>query len=130
MIKTPQNESAWQSIHFLDDRGVRAFTRSAAKGTAFIEADISLVKSDQDLLSGLAVSLEFPDYFGGNWDALDECLTDLEWKPASGYVLIARGARPFWKSNAETGGKLVSAWLYAASEWASEGVPFHLIFVP
>jgi hypothetical protein len=29
-----------------------------------------------------------PDYFGNNWDALEECLHDLTWAPASGYVLI------------------------------------------
>jgi hypothetical protein len=31
------------------------------------------------LLSWYAEALEFPDYFGMNWDAMDECLGDLSW---------------------------------------------------
>ena len=32
-----------------------------------------------DLLRALAKGLKFPDYFGWNWDALDECVRDLSW---------------------------------------------------
>ena len=35
--------------------------------------------------------LHFPDYFGRNWDAVNDCLTDLSWLPAEGYVLIFDG---------------------------------------
>lgn len=28
------------------------------------------------------------DYFGENWDALDECLSDLDWLPGRAYVFI------------------------------------------
>lgn len=38
----------------------------------------------------VAAALEFPEYFGQNWDALDECLADLSWLPASAYVLLFR----------------------------------------
>lgn len=31
------------------------------------------------LLHEIAARLEFPDYFGGNWDALADCLCDLSW---------------------------------------------------
>lgn len=37
------------------------------------------LRSKQKLLRALATKLRFPDYFGENWDALDECLGDLSW---------------------------------------------------
>jgi RNAse (barnase) inhibitor barstar len=37
------------------------------------------VTRKEDLLRCIAAKLKFPDYFGFNWDALDECLADLSW---------------------------------------------------
>jgi hypothetical protein len=39
-------------------------------------------------LAASAQAMRFPSYFGHNWDAFEECLTDLVWAPASGYVLL------------------------------------------
>ena len=39
----------------------------------------------------LARALHFPDYFGHNWDAVYDCLTDLTWLPAAGNVLLLDG---------------------------------------
>src|SRR5215210_258636 len=36
----------------------------------------------------IARALHFPDYFGRNWDAVYDCLTDFNWLPAAGYVLV------------------------------------------
>jgi RNAse (barnase) inhibitor barstar len=47
------------------------------------------LRHKQDLLRALASGLKFPDYFGWNWDALDECLCDLSWLNApAGVVLL------------------------------------------
>lgn len=40
----------------------------------------------QSLLHALAKTLAFPDYFGMNWDAAYDCLTDREW--TSGAVVV------------------------------------------
>ena len=43
----------------------------------------------------IAGRLHFPDYFGHNWDAVYDCLTDLNWLPAAGYVLVLDGFDQF-----------------------------------
>ena len=40
----------------------------------------------------IGAALQFPYYFGENFNALDECLRDLAWLPASRYVLIVLDA--------------------------------------
>jgi hypothetical protein len=40
------------------------------------------------LFDEFAATLQFPLYFGENWDAFDECLTDLAWLPGDAYVLV------------------------------------------
>ena len=45
------------------------------------------------LLATIATQLRFPDYFGGNWDALEECICDLSWLP-TGRVLVKHDDLP------------------------------------
>jgi RNAse (barnase) inhibitor barstar len=44
------------------------------------------------LFDEFAAAWQFPPYFGENWDALDECLSDLDWLPAQAYVLVVTNA--------------------------------------
>jgi hypothetical protein len=53
------------------------------------------IRSKQKLLAILAQKLRFPGYFGGNWDALEECLADLSWLPAGQRVAIVHQDLPF-----------------------------------
>lgn len=40
------------------------------------------------LFAEAAAALQFPSYFGENWDAFADCLRDLSWLPARGYLLV------------------------------------------
>jgi len=45
------------------------------------------IASKQALLTLLSRQLSFPDYFGENWDALDECMSDLSWLPIGSVIV-------------------------------------------
>jgi len=46
--------------------------------------------SVEDLFNEFAIKLKFPDYFGANWDAFDECLNDLNWLASEKYILFIK----------------------------------------
>ena len=48
----------------------------------------------EKLLREIAAALRFPDWFGQNWDALEDCLTDLSWLDADACVLVFEQAKP------------------------------------
>ncbi len=52
----------------------------------------SKCRASHALFDEFAAAWQFPPYFGENWDALDECLADLEWLRASAYVLFVADA--------------------------------------
>ena len=54
---------------------------AATAGLVAWRIDIGHVHGKQEFLQKLAKALEFPSWFGGNWDALVDCLTDLSWQP-------------------------------------------------
>lgn len=78
----------------------------------------------EGLLENIARALDFPHWFGGNWDALEDCLTDLSWRDADGYVLLLEGARP-----GDELGVLIDVLRTAAEHWAGRGKPFFGVFV-
>lgn len=83
------------------------------------------------LFDEFARALSFPDYFGHNWDALEECLMDLEWLPAKGYVLVIVDAEHVLPDDEEEYETLLEILCDAGEHWAGRGrvVPFHALFV-
>ena len=63
--------------------------------------------------------MDFPDYFGHNWDALEECLTDLEWLPGKGYVLLATGAEQILTADEEEFATFLEVLSDVGEAWAS-----------
>lgn len=46
-------------------------------------------RTTRSLFDEFAAAFQFPEHFGDNWDAFNDCLTDLEWlRTDRGYVLV------------------------------------------
>ena len=41
----------------------------------------------ESLFQEIAAALQFPYYFGNNWNALDECIKDLGWLPVKIFII-------------------------------------------
>lgn len=120
--------SPLRSVHFSEEAPNPEIAAEA--NLRLIELEGPAIEDKQRLLAALAEGFEFPDYFGGNWDALEECLRELDsWLDASGYAVVIEKGESFWSRDAELAGMLVRTWIGAAERWVEQGVPFHLVFV-
>jgi RNAse (barnase) inhibitor barstar len=75
------------------------------------------------MLEVVAKALAFPDYFGANWDALEECLADLSWRDGAIVLVIEDAVAPEENAPAEWG-VLLDILVHAARQWQKEGRPF------
>lgn len=105
-------------------RDIEVALRGSALGLARI--DCAGVAGKEALLERIARSLAFPDWFGRNWDALEDCLSDLSWSQAKGHVLVFEGAAAL---PADDFGILLEVLAAAAASRAQRGRPFFAVFV-
>jgi len=96
----------------------------ATRGSRLDLVAISLSGGKEAQLQRIAAALGFPDWFGQNWDALEDCLSDLSWREADGTVLVfTRFARD------DDLGILLDVLASSAESWAERGKPFFAIFI-
>jgi hypothetical protein len=70
------------------------------------------------LHSEIGAALQFPSYYGENWDACDECITDLEWAPGAWSLLHVPSIEAVVPGNARDFRLFVSVLAYAGRAWA------------
>lgn len=93
----------------------------------YIEVDLKGVSGKEGLLRKMAASLSFPSYFGMNWDALHDCLTDMGWHPACGYVVLIKKFVVFAEKFPEEAGIAKDIFTASAQYWKKKDVPFYII---
>ncbi|MER5893856.1 barstar family protein [Streptomyces sp. NPDC001876] len=67
--------------------------------------------------------LRLPDYFGWNWDALSDCLRDLNWLRTEHHVLIIEAADEALPDDAAGQQLLFRTLLRAGQRWSSTQRP-------
>jgi RNAse (barnase) inhibitor barstar len=93
-----------------------------------VRIDGTAIGDKDELLDAIAEGLGFPDWFGQNWDALEECLRDLE-ASGEGYALVITSATTLWAEHPRLAGTLVEVWIDAAERReARASAPIKLVF--
>ncbi len=96
-------------------------------GFAVYRIDLSAVRDKTTLMERLAVALQFPDWFGHNWDALADCLSDLSWLPAGGHVLLLEHCDDLQAAHAENFATALQVFAATADTWRTENIPFWVL---
>jgi len=114
---------------YLATRGADADIRNAARsaGLEFIQVDLKGVTGKKSFFKKTAGTLGFPPYFGMNWDAFSDCLTDMSWRPAAGYVILLNDYRSFAAkapADAQVARRIFDS---SAQYWKMKEVPFYII---
>lgn len=91
--------------------------------------DLSAARSKSHLLDLIASTMAFPEYFGRNWDALLDLMSDLSWWPASGYVLIIDGARQFNDVATSDFSTFLEVVVDAVERMRANRIPLHVVLV-
>ncbi len=97
---------------------------AAAAKLAWLAVDLERVSDKAGFLAICAQALDFPDTFGANWDALADCLQDLSWRRAAGYVLHLRDAPGFERAAPEDYATALEILRDAATFWKKRGRAF------
>jgi hypothetical protein len=121
---------SWQCVRFVSKREeIPTIHEFIAHKIKLFELRGDSIQSEKDLFLNVSSSMGFPDYFSSNWNALDECLQDLEQEGSDGYTLVVYDAEALWQRAPRLMGAFSESWLCAAEQWSRNGIPFHLLFI-
>lgn len=125
-------------VHHVRERDLPEIRRSALEADAWVvELDALEMRSLDELFYEFSRAFVFPDYFGWNWAAFDECMTELTNAPARAYVTIVAHAdvllagepleRVTLLRQLERIGRYWGGSLGLGVEWGGGEVPFHTV---
>ena len=107
-----------------------AALREAARelGQACLNVDLERARNVPGFIRAVSRDLRFPDWFGGNLDALHDCLTDLSWLPAAGYIITLENSETL-RANPTSFAMFNEILASAAEAWRSRNIPFRVFYL-
>ena len=101
-----------------DTSALRAAAETAR--LSWHELNLGRVGNKREFLAACARGLRFPRTFGGNWDALADCLKDL----GADFVVSLRNCEPFAEGAADDYAMALEVFQDAATFWRERGSAF------
>lgn len=120
---TPNSTQALDVIHLenLRNEAVRSNQR-------FCSVQFDGVSSKKQVLDRIAEALGFPEYFGGNLDALFDCMTDLDLGAHAGFVIALEKLPQTTGFSEQERKKILEVLRNVAEFWADQKVPFRVFY--
>ncbi len=100
---------------------------ATARGWRAWQINGTNVTCKAEFLSALNRAMHLPEWFGRNWDALDETLRDLEGQRADGYLLIFDYPAPLAEGDPKAWRSALEILRDAADFWQQQGQPFYVL---
>ena len=132
----------------LIDKLEALFVDKSSSGVYFLDSNISIGKladiagkdkyayvfmngksilDKESFIQTLADKMNFPDYFGENWDALEECLRDLDWFSAGGYIVVYDHFEVFEEKEPKEFKVALEIFQSAIDYWKELGIPMYFL---
>ena len=99
----------------------------AAAGWRCFTLDAATWSDKASLLAACQQAFDLPGYFGHNWDALEECLNDLAWAPAAGYVILVDDVAEFAAQHPGLWATLLAILTEVTGNWAKTDTPLFVL---
>lgn len=125
LILLPNSKRAGVYHSAIRSREIIAAAETA--GLQVSKIDLAKARGKSGLFDTLAKALKFPAHFGKNWDALNDCLTDLAWLDSKGWVLILANGRSFAAKYPADFAMALDIFHGVVTWWQQDGKPFWVI---
>jgi RNAse (barnase) inhibitor barstar len=108
--------------------GREAEVRAVLEAEGFVQGVLegSRIQSDASFFQEAARALAFPEYFGHNWDAFNDCLGDVVFGPAERIAVLWRDADQSLAADAQTVLDATSAFEAVGSPGSEDEDPAQL----
>jgi hypothetical protein len=118
---------AVQVIELTPEAAAAVMQLARSLGFEAVRIDLGGCTDKAGFLDRTAAALGFPAWFGGNWDAFFDCLADLGWRPARGYLLVYENTGDLRRHAPESLDTAVAILGDAAVAWEARGKPFRAL---
>lgn len=102
-------------------------SQALARDFKFSPVNALFVHNRTSFFQALQEVGEFPEYFGHNFDALEECLLDFSFAPSSGYLFAFTHSAILRDILGDEYATLTSVFENAAASWQKQGIFFKLL---